>query len=123
MEKPSVTFIDAGNASVLTKILNNSGPNETIIEKGVLLSDTAIHPTLTNYRDKTNTPPISDGKFSSAITGMINNLTYNIVGYAINSIGVSYGYSSTVTSRVVSIPELIFTPIVNKETISSAVVD
>lgn len=118
------TFIDDGNASVLTKILNTGGPNETIIEKGVLLSDTAIHPTLTNYEIKVQSQSlISDGKFSSAITGMINNLTYNIVGYAINSIGVSYGYSSTVISRVISIPELIFTPIVNKETINSAVVD
>ena len=80
----------------------SSDGGAALTAKGVCWSTTA-NPTISNNKTTDGT---GIGSFSSSISGLTPNTTYNIRAYATNSIGTAYGSNLSFTTGSVQIPTI-----------------
>ncbi|MHC1705202.1 MAG: FISUMP domain-containing protein [Tenuifilaceae bacterium] len=99
---PTVTTIEITNITAISATCGGSVTDDggaAIIERGVCWSTTQ-NPTI---NDSKTTNETGLGIFSSSITGLNYGTTYYVRAYAVNSIGTSYGYQISFTTKEVVI--------------------
>jgi uncharacterized protein (TIGR02145 family) len=81
---------------------NITGGCSSVIERGVCWS-TGTTPTIA---DSKTVDGMGTGSFTSAITGLIPNTTYNVRAYATNDLGTGYGSVVSFTTPIVIVPDI-----------------
>jgi hypothetical protein len=116
-----ITTTAAASIGTTSAILGGnvtSDGNSTVTERGICYS-TSPGPTTGNSKVANGS---GTGTFSATVTGLINNTTYYVRAYAINSFGTAYGNETSFkTSIVVSLATLTTTA-PSGFTINSAIV-
>jgi hypothetical protein len=91
-----VTQVSARSGGVIT----NSGASN-VTSRGVCWSNTNATPTIS---DSKTTDGAGIGTFTSSLTSLSPNTTYNIRAYATNSVGTAYGDVKTFRTSAATIP-------------------
>ena len=102
----SVTSITSTTASSGGNLTSDGGGN--LLSKGVCW---AVSPTTPTISNSTTNDGIATGVYTSSLTGLSANTTYNVRAYATNSGGTSYGSTVTFTTSAPSMPTLTTTAI------------